>query len=152
MLKKNNTTRPHKPPSSNQPKIRNRISYFILILIVVLIGLASRNYSDLFPEWVKLYVGDTLWALNVFLILGFVFKKMSSFWLAAIAFAFSLLIEISQLYHTPWIDSMRTYKLIAVIIGFGFRWSDLVCYFVGVFIGVILEKTSIAEKMLFERN
>ena len=112
-------------------------------------GLASRYYSKLLPEWVGLYAGDTLWALNVLLMLGYIFKKKSSLWIAAVALSFSFLIEISQLYHAPWIDSIRAYKLGGIILGFGFRWSDLLCYIVGVAAGYIFEELKIPKKFLF---
>ena len=56
-----------------------------------------------------------------------------------LAMAFSVAIELSQLYHAPWIDSIRQTTLGGLILGFGFLWSDLACYAAGVGIGVILE-------------
>ena len=53
--------------------------------------------------------------------------------------AFSVAIELSQLYHAHWIDSIRHTTLGGLILGFGFLWSDLACYAVGVGIGVIVE-------------
>lgn len=134
---------------NTQIKERRRINYLFLIIIVVTLGLASRYFSKLFPGWVELYIGDTLWALNLFFVFGFIFKKNSSYLIAIVAYIFSLLIEISQLYHTPWIDSMRTNQFVAVIIGFGFLWSDLVCYFIGIGLGIFIEKIRVADKFLF---
>ena len=50
------------------------------------------------------------------------------------------IIEISQLYHAPWIDSIRATTLGGLILGFGFLWSDLICYTVGIVIGAIIDK------------
>jgi hypothetical protein len=129
-----------------QLKERKRIIYFLLIVIVVTLGLGSRHYSKQLPGWVELYAGDTLWALNVFLMLGFIFKWKSSLWIAIVALSFSFLIEISQLYHAPWIDGIRAYKLGGVILGFGFLWSDLVCYVLGILAGYIFEELLFMEK------
>jgi hypothetical protein len=133
-------------PFVEQLKERKRIIYFILIIIVITLGLSSRYYSKLFPGWVELYVGDTLWALNVFLMLGFIFREKSSLWIAIVAISFSFLIEISQLYHAPWIDCIRAYKLGGVILGFGFLWSDLICYVVGISLGYIFEELLFMKK------
>jgi hypothetical protein len=130
-------------------KERRRINYLFLIIIVVTLGLASRHFSKLFPRWVELYVGDTLWALNVFFVLGFIFKKNSSYLIAIVAYIFSVLIEISQLYHTPWIDGLRANQFVAVILGFGFLWSDLVCYLIGIGLGIFIERIPVANKFLF---
>ena len=48
-------------------------------------------------------------------------------------------IEISQLYHAPWIDAIRNTILGGLILGFGFLWSDLVCYTIGIIIGIIID-------------
>ncbi len=53
--------------------------------------------------------------------------------------AFSVAIELSQLYHAPWIDSIRQTTLGGLILGFGFLWSDLACYAVGVVLGVLVD-------------
>ena len=57
----------------------------------------------------------------------------------ALAMIFSVAIELSQLYHAPWIDSIRHTTLGGLILGFGFLWSDLACYAVGVGLGVVIE-------------
>ncbi len=125
---------------SNLTFTRNRVTYFIMILIVTGLGLASRRYPELLPDFISRYAGDTLWALLVFLIIGWVLPSLSTWKVAAMALLFSLLIETSQLYHAPWLDEIRRYRLAALILGYGFLWSDLVCYSVGVTLGVIIEK------------
>jgi len=119
---------------------RNRWIYLCLILIVLVLGLASRRYPQFLPDFIATYAGDTLWALMVFLLLGFLFPTLSTLKIAIIALTFSFLIEISQLYHAPWLDELRQYKLVALVIGRGFLWSDFVCYSVGIAMGVIGEK------------
>jgi len=85
------------------------------------------------------YAGDTLWALAEFLGIGLVMPRAPTRTIACLAMSFSLAIEISQLYHAPWIDSIRQTTLGGLILGFGFLWSDLACYAVGVGLGVIIE-------------
>ena len=72
----------------------------------------------------------------VFLLFGLFFNRKSTKWVSIAALTFSYGIEISQLYHAPWIDALRAYSLGGLILGFGFLWSDLVCYSVGVFFWV----------------
>lgn len=104
----------------------------------MILGLLSRKLDNL-PVIVSLYAGDILWALMVFLIVDFVFNNKSILFNISIAIMFSYGIEISQLYHAPWIDSIRNTTLGGLILGFGFLWSDLICYTIGVFIGGIIE-------------
>ena len=59
---------------------------------------------------------------------------------ALLALTFAWGIEFSQIYHAPWIDDIRATTLGALLLGAGFLWSDLVCYAVGVAIGVVGER------------
>lgn len=77
-----------------------------------------------------------LWYFSYFLL----FNKKSTIFILVISIIFSYGIEISQLYHAPWIDSIRATTLGGLILGFGFLWSDLICYTVGIVIGAIIDK------------
>jgi hypothetical protein len=118
---------------------RNRFVYFLLLFIIILTGLASRYFSTVLPQWVHSYLGDTLWAFMIFLMFGFIFPRKDTRWIAIFALAFSYGIEISQLYHSTWIDALRENRLGGLVLGFGFLWSDLICYTVGVGFGCVME-------------
>lgn len=86
--------------------------------------------------------GDTLWALMVFWGIGFLFVKMSTGKVMAAALLLSYAIEFSQLYQADWINALRHTTLGGLVLGFGFLWSDLVCYTVGVLAGGLMEYTA----------
>lgn len=118
---------------------RNRIVYAVGILIVILLGLASRSDSPLLPNLVKEYAGDLLWALAVYLTIAFLFPRLSINRVAAVAGLISLCVEASQLYHAAWIDQIRELRLGGLLLGYGFLWSDLICYGIGISIGILLD-------------
>lgn len=118
---------------------RNRLVYIFITFIVIVLGLSSRAYPNLLPDFLAAYAGDTLWALMAFLLIGLMFPLISTVRVVAMALLFSFFIELSQLYHAPWIDEFRQYRVIALVIGRGFLWGDLVCYSVGVAIGAVGE-------------
>ena len=120
---------------------RNRYLYFFLISFVVIIGLTSRNISDLLPDLVNLFIGDSLWALMIFLMTGFIFRKYYTEKIVMLAATFCYLIEISQLYHASWIDAIRSTTPGSLILGFTFLWSDIFAYSLGIFVGWFAEKT-----------
>lgn len=111
-----------------------------LIASAVAIGLASRRYSEWLPPVVAAYAGDTLWALVVFLGIGLILPGASTRRVAALALAFSVLVEVGQLYHAPWIDSIRRTRLGGLALGYDFVWSDLACYAAGVGLGMLIER------------
>ncbi len=109
--------------------------YALLIPLIISLGLASRSKQISLPQFIADYAGDTLWALLVFLLIGFLFPTLSTRRVAILAALFSLLIELSQLYHAPWIEAIRHTRLGGLVLGYGFLWSDLACYAVGVACG-----------------
>ncbi|QDK80415.1 DUF2809 domain-containing protein [Spirosoma sp. KCTC 42546] len=117
---------------------RNRTIYGLLTLIILLMGLASRRFLGDIP-FVKTYIGDVLWALMVFFGFAFLFTRWPTKAIALATLIFSFSIESSQLYHAPWIDSLRATRLGGLVLGFTFVWSDLLCYSLGVMIGFVAE-------------
>jgi hypothetical protein len=118
---------------------RNPLVQINLIALACLLGIGSRRYAHALPAFIAAYAGDTLWALAAFLGIGLVLPRAPTRTIALLATSFSVAVEISQLYHAPWIDSIRQTTLGGLILGFGFLWSDLACYALGVGIGVLLE-------------
>ncbi|MGB8700084.1 MAG: DUF2809 domain-containing protein [Thermosynechococcaceae cyanobacterium] len=118
----------------------SRLGYAIATLVVILIGLASRRYQWLFPSFLEQYPGDALWALMVYLGLGFFFPKIKIILRAEYALAISYIVEVSQLYKIGWLDSIRSTTLGHLILGQGFNFKDLIAYTIGVCLGVFWEK------------
>jgi hypothetical protein len=108
-------------------------------IAVVVLGLSSRRYSRVLPEFFASYAGDTLWALTAFLAIGILFPRWSTMRVCVTALLFAFAIELSQLYHSPWVNQIRHTMLGGFILGYGFLWSDLLCYVVGISIGCTLE-------------
>lgn len=119
---------------------RNRMLYLLFTGLVIFSGLLARKIAYQLPGLLNLYLGDALWALMVFLITGFFLTRVPTLQIALMALCFCFLIEISQLYHADWIDAIRQTRLGALILGFGFLWSDLLAYTLGITAGCVFEK------------
>ncbi|MCX6238944.1 MAG: DUF2809 domain-containing protein [Bacteroidia bacterium] len=118
---------------------RNRLLYLLMVTIVICLGLLSRRISDHLPDLINLVLGDILWALMVYLLIRTVFRSWSIRKVALTGLTFSFLIELSQIYHAPWIDAIRNTTLGGLILGFGFLWSDLVAYSIGIGFGIVID-------------
>lgn len=110
-----------------------------LLVLTVALGLASRRFADVLPDFLAEYAGDALWAAMVFWIAALVFPRAATVHLAAAAFGVALVVELSQLYHAPWIDVIRGTRLGALVLGYGFLWSDLVCYAAGAGLAALID-------------
>ncbi len=121
---------------------RNPLVRLLLIALTAALGIGSRRFHHLLPDIVAAYAGDTLWALALFLLIGLVMPRTSTRRVAILALVLSVLVEVSQSYHAPWIDSIRRTALGGLVLGWGFLWSDLACYAAGVGLGAITERAS----------
>lgn len=121
--------------------VKRKLSvYLSLVILVIILGLSSRHFAVYLPSWVNLYLGDCLWALMVFFIVGIIFRAIDTKWVAILALTFCFCIELSQLYHSQWIDAIRSTRIGGLILGWGFLWSDLIAYSIGIAIGVFADK------------
>jgi hypothetical protein len=120
---------------------KSRLINFSLIILTIILGLLSRHF-----KLIPLFIGDILWATMVYFIMRFLFivKSVRFNVIAALIFCFA--IEFSQLYKAPWINGLRHTLFGRLVLGEGFLWGDLLCYVIGVGIGVGL------EKILFRRS
>ena len=123
-----------------------RFYYLALWILIVVLGLGSRTYSDYLPLWVATYAGDTLWAAMVYWGISFLFPFTHLLRRATIALLFSYCIEVSQLYQADWINVIRGTTLGALVLGHGFLWSDLLCYTIGVGLAVLIDLFFTAHK------
>jgi uncharacterized protein DUF2809 len=100
---------------------RNPLIQIILIALASALGIGSRRYAHTLPGFIATYAGDTLWAVAAFLGIGLILPRASTRTIAILAMAFSIAVELSQLYHTLWIDSIRHTTLGGVDPGFRVR-------------------------------
>ena len=119
---------------------RRRAVYLIAFVVVIVLGLGSRSYGDYLPAFVAQCAGDTLWALMVFLGLSLCVPMLSTWRRVGMALVISYAVEFSQLYQASWINEIRHTTLGGLVLGFGFLWTDLLCYTVGITIGALVER------------
>jgi hypothetical protein len=133
------------------PLRRSRALYLLLAVAAVVLGLASRRYRGALPAAVGAYAGDVLWAAMVYLLGAAVWTGAPARKVAAGAAVFALAIELSQLYHAPWIDAVRDTRLGGLVLGFGFLWSDLACYAAGIALAFALDHR-LASRSVIRRS
>ena len=110
---------------------RNRFIYILLFTIVVGLGLLSRSW-DAVPKIIYPYLGDYLYAIMWYLIVAIIFPDFHSWRVAFISLLICYGIEGSQLIQTNWMNQIRSYRIGGLILGYGFLWSDMVSYTLGV--------------------
>ncbi len=132
---------------------RNYAIYIVFWFMTVCLGLLSRSSYVPLPNFLRAYAGDTIWASMVFFLFCIICSKWKTQYVALLAVLFCFSIEISQLYHAPWIDGIRSNGLGGLVLGFGFKYSDLICYLIGVLLGAAIDWVlfSRAQKAVFNK-
>jgi len=125
---------------------RNRIVYLISVAIVMVLGLSSRKYAGYLPEYINTYLGDALWAVMIYLFAALLLKDRKPSLITLLSLSFCYLIEISQLYHAPWIDAIRNTRLGGLVLGFGFLWTDIIAYTLGIGVMLVIESIYFGSK------
>ena len=103
--------------------------------MVLFLGIVSRKIAD-----IPLFFGDILYAILIYfgIRLLFIHWHIYKTFLVSLLFCFS--IEILQLVKFDWLVTLRTTTLGHYILGQGFLWSDLICYFIGTTFAFISDK------------
>lgn len=120
------------------PYHRNRLHYFIYIIIVISLGLLSR--TRIIPELIYPYLGDFLYAIMFYFIIAFLLNKSPSKTILIISVLICYLIELQQILDYDWLVSIRKTTIGSLTLGHGFLWSDMVSYTFGGIFSYYLEK------------
>ncbi|MCC6988653.1 MAG: DUF2809 domain-containing protein [Acidobacteria bacterium] len=121
--------------------MRSRARLAALAAVTIALGLASRRYASQLPGVVAAYAGDVLWAALVYWLVAWCAPGRPARGVGAVALLLAGLVECSQALHTPWLDGFRAHRLVALVLGQGFLWSDLLCYAAGVTVALTLDVT-----------
>ncbi len=114
-------------------KLRFSIKYLGAVALTIVLGIGSRKFGFLPAE-----TGDALYAVMIFFLLKTIIQPTKNVNLLIAAFAICVLIELSQLVQTPWLNAIRAHKLGALMLGNGFLWVDIFAYAIGVLVAFIV--------------
>ncbi len=110
--------------------LTDRIIFAAVIVFLCVSALYIRNRSYSYANFFNTYYPDTAWTMAVYCGFGLLFNRGVKLNFP-VALIFSYLIEISQLFSTPFLSAARATRLGGLILGYGFLWSDIICYTVG---------------------
>ena len=118
---------------------RHRLTYILLLIATLILGLASRKFSHFLPWWMAKNAGDVLYATLTFWLIGFFAPTLSTLRTALIATLFCFSIEFLKFCPVPWLAAARQSTAGALVLGHGFHASNLVCYLLGIAIAAGIE-------------
>jgi len=107
-----------------------RVIYFSIACVWGALALVTRSNYPM-PELLATYGGDTLWAAMLYFLICALMPMHAGLFNLSLALLVSYSVETSQLYQAQWIREVRANRVGGLLLGHGFKVSDLLCYTVG---------------------
>lgn len=120
--------------------IKKRLLYLLLAIFTIVFALYIRSIWQYLPFFINIWIGDFLWAMMLFWVCRVAFLHVESRKLTSCLILFCWFIEVSQNFHTPWLDAFRDTRFGGLLLGHGFLWSDIVAYTAGVVVSYFIER------------
>ena len=111
---------------------RRRVWYVSMAVVTAGIGLGVHESTGVISTALQDKMGDGLWAAMTAWWIGAVIPNVPLRFRIPSALALCFAVEISQLYHTEGLDSLRRTTLGHLLLGSGFDVRDLFAYTLGV--------------------
>jgi len=111
---------------------RSRALYVAFALATVAIGLLVHVGGTALDPAVRDVLGDALWAAMIVWLTGAAAPGARPITRCLAAYAVCALVEASQLYHAPALDTLRATRLGHLVLGSGFDARDFAAYALGV--------------------
>lgn len=109
-----------------------RTGLAVATALVIGIGLTTRLPGIDWSPLLGKYLGSLLWGAMVYCLVGFMRPRWPMSLVALVAACMAVSVELSQLWHTPWLDGFRQTRLGVLLIGRFFAWADIAAYLAGI--------------------
>lgn len=126
--------------------LRARATYVGAALTTIAVGLLVHLGGTMLSPATRDVLGDALWAAMIAWWVGALVPRARLLTRGTIAYGICTAVELSQLYHTPTLDAVRSTGLGQLVLGSGFDVRDLVAYAAGVSAAMLLEATARAAR------
>jgi hypothetical protein len=118
---------------------RTRLTHVAAALATIALGLLVHLKGAFLGDTARDVIGDALWASMIVWSVGAIVPRAQIAVRTLAAYGVCVAVEVSQLYHTPWLDAVRATRLGQLTLGSGFDSRDLVAYALGVCGAAIVE-------------
>ena len=119
---------------------KRRVTYAVLLLITIPVGLAWRMAPlGLSPFWFK-YGGSALWAMALYWLLAVCLPRLSVVGLAFLAGAVAAVVEFSRLWRVPAVDAFRLTLAGRLLLGRYFSLKNIAAYWLAIALAALLDR------------
>ena len=123
-------------PRSN-PRIR--CTAILAMTGAAAVGMLSRTTALQGIPVFTAAAGDTCWAIAAWFLFRLILPQAGLGLMTILTASLCLSVELSQLIKAEWLEDLRQHRIVALLIGRGFLWVDLLRYTVGIMIALTLD-------------
>jgi len=119
---------------------KRRVTYAVLLLITIPVGLAWRMAPlGLSPFWFK-YGGSALWAMALYWLIAVCLPRLSAVGLACLTAAVAAVVEFSRLWSVPAVDAFRLTLAGRLLLGRYFSLNNIAAYWLAIARAALLDQ------------
>lgn len=131
---------------------RLRLTYVAAAIATIGLGLLVHLRGAMLASAARDVIGDALWAAMIAWWVGALVPRIALPHRCAAAYAICVVVEVSQIYHAPWLDALRATTPGHLVLGSGFDARDLVAYALGVGAAALIERAIVSRVLRRSRN
>jgi hypothetical protein len=125
--------------SGGPAQARARLRYGIIAILTAAVGMAVHLHAGWLPHAIHDMLGDALWAATVYWMVSVAVPRARRRWRLIAALGICIVVELSQLWHPQWLDSVRDTLAGHLLLGSDFDPRDLLAYAIGVLAAVMVD-------------
>ena len=119
-------------------RLRSEIRILLIsLLLVIPLGFYTKAYNGIARDWVNNSLAGVFYEIFWILLFALLCNRCKPFSIAATVFIATSILEILQLWDSPFLELLRSYFLGRTILGNTFVWSDFFYYLIGSSVGYI---------------
>lgn len=125
--------------TSPRSNTRIRLTAVLAMIGAAAIGLLSRTTP---LQGIPVFTdsaGDACWAIAAWFLFRLMLPEAGLRLMIILTAGLCLGVELSQLIRAQWLEDLRQDRIVALLIGRGFLWVDLVRYLAGIMIALLLD-------------
>jgi hypothetical protein len=107
----------------------------IRLALLIPAGLLTKAYHGPFQNWVRNSLGDVLSEIFWIWLFSLLFPRRRTWIIVVSVLAASSLLEVSQLWHPAFLETVRRTFIGRTLIGTSFSWLDFPHYVLGCAVG-----------------
>jgi len=127
------------------PASRRRVRYLVLAVGTIAVGVMVHLGGTFLPPVFRDVLGDALWAMMIVWWMGVAAPRLPLRTRGLAALAVCVAVELSQCYHTPFLDALRRTLPGHLVLGSGYDPRDFLAYSAGVVLAIVLVR-ALAER------